>query len=190
MSRWSAASPTHHGALAPVQREVVELAFARELVKVVFATETLAVGVNLPARSVVIDRVVRPPSQGAGMLSVAEFAQLSGRAGRRGIDDVGFVVVPWSPAVSFPQLTALIRGRLPTLASHFAPTPAMVMSFARRSSPADLRRFVHVSLRARLLERHADTLRADLANANDRLSVPASLRRRRPARNDARTGDA
>ena len=50
----------HHGALTPIQRELVEIAFAQELVKVVFATETLAVGVNLPARSVVIDRLARP----------------------------------------------------------------------------------------------------------------------------------
>jgi ATP-dependent RNA helicase HelY len=155
----------HHGALAPVQRELVELAFAHELVKVVFATETLAVGVNLPARSVVIDRVTRPTRQGGGLLSVGEFAQLSGRAGRRGIDESGYVVVPWSEHVAFAQLTALARGRLPTLVSHFAPTPAMVATFVRHHSPDGLRSFVQSSRRAHLLARNTEALRSDLATA-------------------------
>jgi ATP-dependent RNA helicase HelY len=155
----------HHGALAPVQRELVEYAFARELVKVVFATETLAVGVNLPARTVVIDRVLRPTRQGGGILSVSEFAQLSGRAGRRGIDDSGYVVVPWSEDVAFAQLTALAQGRLPTLTSHFTPTPAMVATFARHRGPAALRTFVGSSLRAHLAARHVAALRADLTHA-------------------------
>ena len=155
----------HHGALAPVQRELVELAFARELVKVVFATETLAVGVNLPARSVVIDRVVRPTRQGGELLSVAEFAQLSGRAGRRGIDDSGYVIVPWFESVSFAQLTGLAQGRLPTLTSHFSPTPAMVATFARHRGPRELRAFVGSSLRSHLATRHVAALRADLTHA-------------------------
>ncbi|MEY2418160.1 MAG: ATP-dependent helicase HelY [Actinomycetota bacterium] len=159
----------HHGALAPVQREVVEVAFARELVKVVFATETLAVGVNLPARSVVIDRVVRPQRQGGGTLSVGEFAQLSGRAGRRGIDDSGYVVIPWSPDASFAQLTALVKGRLPTLTSRFRPTPAMVAAFVSHRDPAQLQRFVHSSLRASLAARHVADLRDDLEVARQRV---------------------
>jgi ATP-dependent RNA helicase HelY len=165
----------HHGALAPVQRELIEVAFARELVKVVFATETLAVGVNLPARSVIIDRVARPPKQGGGLLSVGEFAQLSGRAGRRGIDDSGYVVVPWSADASVAQLTGLVKGRLPTLTSQFRPTPAMVAAFVRHRDPAQLRQFVAASLRAFLAQRHVAALRADLGVAESELAATEEL---------------
>jgi ATP-dependent RNA helicase HelY len=165
----------HHGGVSPIQRELVEIAFARELVKVVFATETLAVGVNLPARSVVIDRVQRKQRHGGELLTVAEFAQLSGRAGRRGIDDAGFVVVPWSADVSFAQVTALAKGRLPTLASHFAPTPASVANFARNRGPRELQTFVRSSLRGYLAQRHVAALQADLGALTESLADAGAL---------------
>lgn len=116
---------THHGGLAPVQREAVELAFADGLAKVVFATETLALGLNLPARTVVIDRVTRPDGQGRELISTGEFAQLAGRAGRRGLDPVGQVVIPWAAEVDVHRVAGLAAGRIEPLISHLVPTPSM-----------------------------------------------------------------
>lgn len=135
-TRWRAAFEhgiaTHHGGLLPLQREAVEHAFAAGLLKVIFATETLAVGVNLPARTTVIDRVMRPESQGGELLAGDEFAQLAGRAGRRGLDDVGYAVVPWAPDVAFYRVAGLAGGAPGTLESQLQCTPTMVASLAHR----------------------------------------------------------
>lgn len=133
-ARFAAGVTTHHGGLLPVQRELVEAAFAEGLMKVVFATETLALGVNLPARTVVIDRVTRG-EEGGGVMAGATFAQLAGRAGRRGLDHSGVAIVPWSEEVSFLQVAALVDGRQQPLRSWFRPTPVMAANLVRRGSP-------------------------------------------------------
>ena len=150
----------HHGGLAPVQREVVEAAFAEGLVKVAFATETLALGVNLPARTVVVDRVARA---GGELLSTAEFAQLAGRAGRRGIDPTGHVIVPWSPHVGFHRVAALAGGHLAAITSAFRVTPPMVANLVRTLDPAQATVAVESSLRHRRNLEQAAILRSDLA---------------------------
>ena len=160
----------HHGGLAPVQREAVEQAFAEGLVKVVFATETLAVGVNLPARTVVIDRVARPEGHGGGLLTATEFAQLAGRAGRRGIDDIGYVVVPWGSDVSFHQVFGLAGGRPAPLVSSFHPTPAMVANLVARRSADGARDFVRSSLAQHLLDREAVALAVHLHAREEELA--------------------
>jgi len=133
--RLSSGVATHHGGLLPVQRELVESAFADGLIKVVFATETLALGVNLPARTVVIDRVTRG-EEGGGVMAGSTFAQLAGRAGRRGLDHAGVAIVPWSEEVSFLQVAALVGGRPQPLRSWFRPTPVMAANLIRRESPS------------------------------------------------------
>lgn len=150
----------HHGGLAPVQREVVEAAFAEGLVKVAFATETLALGVNLPARTVVIDRVVRASGE---LLTAGEFAQLAGRAGRRGIDEVGHVVVPWSSHVPFHRVAALAGGHLAAIRSAFRVTPAMAANLVRICTPASAVAAVESSLRHHRALDHSSVLRSDLA---------------------------
>jgi ATP-dependent RNA helicase HelY len=154
----------HHGGLAPVQREVIELAAAEGLVKVVFATETLALGVNLPARTVVIDKVTRTNGpHGGDTLTSAEFAQLAGRAGRRGLDRVGNVVVPWSPEVGLHRITGLAGGRADTLQSHYRATPAMVANLVHAYGPTEGRDRFRRSLAHHLLERSLRDLREMLA---------------------------
>jgi ATP-dependent RNA helicase HelY len=155
----------HHGGLAPVQREVVELAAAEGLVKVVFATETLALGVNLPARTVVIDRVTRANGpHGGETLTTAEFAQLAGRAGRRGLDRVGNVVVPWSPDIGLHRVTGLAGGRADTLRSHYRATPAMVANLVHAYGPSEGRERFRRSLAHHLVERSLVDLRAMLVD--------------------------
>lgn len=83
----------HHAGMIPAFRHTVEELFAKGLVRLVFATETLAVGVNMPARTVVLERLVKPAADGSVRLTAGEYTQLTGRAGRRGIDTEGHAVV-------------------------------------------------------------------------------------------------
>lgn len=85
----------HHGGLLPIIKEMVEILFSKGLVKVLFATETFAMGVNMPARSVVFSGLRKPDGkQGFRDLLPGEFTQMAGRAGRRGLDPVGTVILP------------------------------------------------------------------------------------------------
>lgn len=130
---------SHHAGLIPAFKESVELAFAAGLVRVVFATETLALGVNLPARSVVIDKLTKFTGDGHDLLTPAQFTQLTGRAGRRGIDEKGHAVVPWSPFTRFDQIAALAGSRSFRLRSAFRPTYNMAINLLQRRSPQDAR---------------------------------------------------
>ncbi|HET9692639.1 MAG TPA: DEAD/DEAH box helicase, partial [Acidimicrobiales bacterium] len=94
----------HHAGLVPPFKEAVEECFASGLVKVVFATETLSLGINMPARSVVIEKLTKFTGDHHQFLTPGEYTQLTGRAGRRGIDNVGHAVVLWSPFVPFDQV--------------------------------------------------------------------------------------
>ena len=99
----------HHSGMLPILREFVELCFQQKLVRLVFATETLAVGVNMPARTVVFTQLDKPDDTGAKQghrwLRVDEFWQMAGRAGRRGMDSVGYVV--YAPTLSVAGLRNL-----------------------------------------------------------------------------------
>ncbi len=161
----------HHGGLAPVQREVVEMAAAAGLVKVVFATETLALGVNLPARTVVIDRVTRTNAAlGGDTLTSAEFAQLAGRAGRRGLDRIGNVIVPWASEVGLHRVTGLAGGRDDSLRSHYRATPAMVANLVHAYGPLEGRVRFRRSLAHHLLEGNLVDLRATMADRQNALA--------------------
>ncbi|MYB87414.1 MAG: DEAD/DEAH box helicase [Acidimicrobiaceae bacterium] len=123
---------SHHAGLVPVFKEAVEQCFAEGLVKVVFATETLALGVNMPARSVVIDKPVKYDGQRTAPLSAAQYTQFTGRAGRRGIDKEGWAVALWSPDCAFEQVARLASSRSFELRSAFRPTYNMVAGLLGR----------------------------------------------------------
>ena len=97
----------HHAGMVPAFKEAVEACFIEGLIKVVFATETLAVGINMPARTVVIEKLTKFTGDHHEMLTAGEYTQLTGRAGRRGIDDQGHAIVLWSPFVPFDQVATL-----------------------------------------------------------------------------------
>lgn len=122
---------THHAGMVPSFKEVVEECFVRGLVKIVFATETLALGINMPARAVVIERMTKFNGDTHEFLTPLEYTQLTGRAGRRGIDDAGFAVVLWSPHVSFEQVAVLASSRAFALRSVFRPTYNMAVNLVR-----------------------------------------------------------
>ncbi len=108
----------HHSGLLPLLKEGVELLFARGFVKVLFCTESLAIGVNLPARSVVFTGLEKPAEDGFRPLRYDEYSQMAGRAGRRGKDTRGFVFyLPRRDPVSPEILRGVMGGALPTLQS-------------------------------------------------------------------------
>merc|ERR1712157_639941 len=83
----------HHGGLLPILKEMVEILFSRNLIKILFATETFAMGVNMPARSVLFDSIRKHDGRQVRNLKTSEFIQMAGRAGRRGLDTVGTVIM-------------------------------------------------------------------------------------------------
>ena len=127
---------SHHAGLVPPFKEAVEACFSAGLAKVVFATETLALGINMPARSVVIEKLSKFTGERHEFLTPGEYTQLTGRAGRRGIDEVGYAVVLWSPFVPFDQVAGLASTRTYALSSSFRPTYNMAANLVRRY-PAD-----------------------------------------------------
>jgi ATP-dependent RNA helicase HelY len=168
---------SHHAGLVPAFKEAVEVCFAEGLVRVVFATETLALGVNLPARSVVIDKLSKFTGEHHELLTPAQFTQLTGRAGRRGIDERGHAIVPWSPFTQFDQVASLAGSRAFKLRSAFQPTYNMAVNLLQRHEPDAARALLARSfaqyqadagvarLEARLVRERAklDSLRAEVA---------------------------
>jgi len=136
----------HHAGHVPPFKEAVEACFLEGLVKVVFATETLALGINMPARAVVIERMTKFNGERRELLTPAEYTQLTGRAGRRGIDTHGTAVVLWSPFITFGQVAALAGSRSFVLRSAFRPTYNMAVNLIRRHERSEARRLLNQSL--------------------------------------------
>lgn len=122
----------HHAGMVPPFKEAVEELFAAGLVKAVFATETLALGVNMPARTVVIEKLTKFTGERHERLTPGQYTQLTGRAGRRGKDSLGHAVVLWSPYISFDETAALALSRSFELTSAFRPTYNMAANLIRR----------------------------------------------------------
>jgi len=125
---------SHHAGLVPAFKELTEQLFCDGLIKLVFATETLSLGINMPARTVVIDRLSKFTGEGHELLLPGEFTQLTGRAGRRGIDTVGHGVVLHSPYVPFERIASIARLGSHPLRSSFRPTYNMLVNLVANYS--------------------------------------------------------
>ncbi len=112
----------HHAGLVPAFKETVEELFAAGLLKAVFATETLALGINMPARTVVLENLSKFDGEGHSLLTPGDYTQLTGRAGRRGIDEQGYGVVLHSRFVDFSQVVKIAETGAHPLTSSFRPT--------------------------------------------------------------------
>ena len=119
---------SHHAGLLPAFKEVVEELFQRKLVKVVFATETLALGINMPARTVVLEKLEKFNGEARVAITSGEYTQLTGRAGRRGIDVEGHAVVQWTEGLDPQGVAALASRRTYPLNSSFRPTYNMAVN--------------------------------------------------------------
>lgn len=118
----------HHAGLLPAFKEVVEELYKRKLVKVVFATETLALGINMPARTVVLEKMEKFNGEARVAITSGEYTQLTGRAGRRGIDVEGHAVVQWTEGMDPQAVAALASRRTYPLNSSFRPTYNMAVN--------------------------------------------------------------
>ncbi len=125
---------SHHAGLLPAWKNLVEKLFQKGLIKVVFATETLAAGINMPARSTVISSTSKRTDSGHRMLTASEFLQMSGRAGRRGMDEVGYVVIVGSQFQSPEEVAELVLSDANPLESRFSPSYSMVLNLLQRFS--------------------------------------------------------
>jgi ATP-dependent RNA helicase HelY len=159
----------HHAGLLPAFKETVEELFVRGLVRAVFATETLALGINMPARTVVLERLVKFNGEAHAELTPGEYTQLTGRAGRRGIDVEGHAVVVWAPGVDPEQVGGLASTRTYPLRSSFRPGYNMAVNLVGRLGVDAARELLEQSFGqfqadrsvvglARRIERNTETL--------------------------------
>jgi ATP-dependent RNA helicase HelY len=118
----------HHAGLLPAFKEVVEELFQRKLLKVVFATETLALGINMPARTVVLEKLEKFNGEARVPITPGEYTQLTGRAGRRGIDTEGHAVIQWAGGLDPQAVASLASRRTYPLNSSFRPTYNMAVN--------------------------------------------------------------
>ncbi|CAN5171283.1 DEAD/DEAH box helicase [soil metagenome] len=118
----------HHAGMLPAFKEVVEELFQLRLVKVVFATETLALGVNMPARTVVLEKLEKFNGEARVPITPGEYTQLTGRAGRRGIDTQGHSLIQWQEGLDPQAVASLASRRTYPLNSSFRPTYNMAVN--------------------------------------------------------------
>ena len=123
---------SHHAGLLPGWKMLVEKLFQKGLIKVVFATETLAAGINMPARSTVISSISKRTDSGHRTLTPSEFLQMSGRAGRRGMDEIGYVVIVGTPFQTPEEVAELVLSDANPLESKFSPSYSMVLNLLQR----------------------------------------------------------
>src|SRR5262249_22187426 len=125
---------THHAGMLPAAKELVEHLFQQGLVKVVFATETLSLGLNMPARACVVSSFSKFDGQGFSLLSSGELTQLMGRAGRRGMDIEGHGVILKESSVDIRDIYEACIADEMAVTSKFAPTYTMILGLLRSRS--------------------------------------------------------
>ncbi|MEY2436030.1 MAG: ATP-dependent helicase HelY, partial [Acidimicrobiaceae bacterium] len=160
---------SHHAGMVPPFKEAVEECFTQGLVKVVFATETLALGINMPARTVVIEKLSKFTGERHEFLTPGEYTQLTGRAGRRGLDPVGYAVVLWSPFVPFDQVASLASSRSFRLTSAFRPTYNMAANLVRRYEPDEAHHLLNLSFAQYQADRDVVRVETRLERTEERI---------------------
>ena len=133
---------SHHAGLLPSLKSLIEKLFQMGLIKVVFATETLAAGINMPARTTVISSISKRTDNGHRLLTANEFLQMSGRAGRRGMDEVGYVVTVGNQFEKPEDIAKLVKSEANPLESKFTPRYSMVVNLLQRFSIAEAKELI------------------------------------------------
>lgn len=119
---------SHHAGVLPAWKGLIEELFQQGLIKIVFATETLAAGINMPARTTVISSLSKRTDRGHRLLNASEFLQMAGRAGRRGMDELGHVVTVQTPFEGVAEAAYLATSKADPLVSQFTPSYGMVLN--------------------------------------------------------------
>ncbi|HEY3714048.1 MAG TPA: DEAD/DEAH box helicase [Jatrophihabitantaceae bacterium] len=159
----------HHAGLIPAFKETVEDLFVRGLVRVVFATETLALGINMPARSVVLERMSKFNGDTHADITPGEYTQLTGRAGRRGIDVEGHAVVLWSPEADPGRVAGLASTRTYPLRSSFRPSYNMAVNLVGQLGRPAARELLELSFAQFQADRSVGGLAKQIRRSEDTL---------------------
>ncbi|WP_159498821.1 RNA helicase [Microbacterium sp. 18062] len=167
----------HHAGLLPAFKEIVEELFQRKLVKVVFATETLALGINMPARTVVLEKLEKFNGEARVAITSGEYTQITGRAGRRGIDVEGHAVVQWTEGMDPQAVAALASRRTYPLNSSFRPTYNMAVNLIDQFGRARAREILESSFAQFQADRAVVGLAREVRAAEESLAGYADAER-------------
>jgi ATP-dependent RNA helicase HelY len=159
----------HHAGMLPAFKQVVEELFVRGLCKVVFATETLALGINMPARTVVIEKLSKWNGDQHADITPGEYTQLTGRAGRRGLDVEGHGVVLWQPGMNPRELAGLASTRTYPLRSSFRPSYNMAVNLVHQFGKETSRELLEQSFAQFQADRAVVGLARQLRKSDDAL---------------------
>ncbi|HEV8564644.1 MAG TPA: DEAD/DEAH box helicase [Actinomycetota bacterium] len=159
----------HHAGMLPVFKETVEELFEAGLVKVVFATETLSLGINMPAKTVVIEDLWKFQGERHEILTPGEYTQLTGRAGRRGIDALGHAVVVYQRQIPFERVAGLAATRTYDLSSSFRPSYNMAVNLVRNYAPEQAHQLLNSSFAQFLADRGVVVLERQLQRDREAL---------------------
>ena len=159
----------HHAGMLPAFKECVEELFVRGLCKVVFATETLALGINMPARTVVIEKLDKWNGETHADITPGEYTQLTGRAGRRGLDVEGHGVVLWQPGMNPREVAGLASTRTYPLRSSFAPSYNMAVNLVHQFGRERARELLEMSFAQFQADKAVVGLARQLRKAEDAL---------------------
>ncbi|NNN22397.1 MAG: DEAD/DEAH box helicase, partial [Acidimicrobiales bacterium] len=140
---------SHHAGVVTPFRAIIEVCFQKSLVKAIFATETMALGIHMPARSVVLDGLVKRSDAGMRELEPGEFTQMAGRAGRRGIDQVGHVGLTFDARLETKRVMKLIQSRDFYIESTFHPSYNGIANLIQRHDFKEIRHIFSSSFAAR-----------------------------------------
>ena len=166
----------HHAGLLPYLKELVEELFQRGLIKVVFATETLSLGIHMPARACVVSSFTKFDGRDFATLTSGELTQLMGRAGRRGIDPIGHGVILKEPDVDIGAIFEAATGEEMTVESKFAPTYNMALNLLRYHQPEDVDLLMERSFGQYQKDVARQDLDVRLANLRQRLADVTAAR--------------
>ena len=161
----------HHAGILPAWKALIESLFQQGLVKLVFATETLAAGINMPARTTVISSLSKRTDSGHRLLTASEFLQMSGRAGRRGKDTIGYVVTVQSPFEGAREAAYLATCDANPLVSQFTPTYGMVLNLLQTHSLEQAKELIQRSFGQYLLSLQITPAQGDLAELQEKLDA-------------------
>jgi superfamily II RNA helicase len=167
----------HHAGILPAWKLLVEELFQQGLIKVVFATETLAAGINMPARTTVISTLSKRTDTGHRLLNASEFLQMAGRAGRRGMDKQGHVVTVQTPFEGAKEAAYLATSKPDPLVSQFTPSYGMVLNLLQTHTLEETRELIERSFGQYMATLHLrpdyeliDELKAQLAEIDEQIA--------------------
>ena len=166
----------HHSGLVPILKEVIEILFEKGLVKLLFATETFAVGVNAPTKTVVFPKLSKYSNGGFRCLRTDEYLQMAGRAGRRGLDKFGTVILlPTDELIDYPILKKMLTGKSPSIQSKFRLNYQFILKII--SSPIhNLQDFIRMSLLAKDTKSDIARTQRELDVLNEKLAQGINLK--------------